>query len=168
MSVPTKRLGVAGSLALCCLSLCSCGEQEGFRKETSPLTGEVYVNGEPAAQLQVTCHNVQGIDTEHPTFSSAITDESGKFSISTYEAADGVPEGEYVLTFGTGSVANTEQAGVHRNFGGDVESPRGDRKDRGRHVRLRDRLGGQIRNVFGRIRDELVRPVVVERIEGAQ
>lgn len=68
------------------------------------MTGEVYVDGNPAGQVQVTCHNVQGIDTEHPTFSQALTNEEGKFSISTYEAADGVPEGEYVLTFMWGQI----------------------------------------------------------------
>ena len=104
MSVLTKRLGPTAGLALCCLALCSCGEQESFRKETFPLTGEVYVDDKPAGQVQVTCHNVAGIDAEHPTFSRAITDEEGKFSISTYESADGLPEGEYVLTFMWGKI----------------------------------------------------------------
>jgi hypothetical protein len=78
---------------------CSCSKEEGFRKETFPVKGEVYVDGSPAPQLQVTCHDVKGMDKEHPTFSSAFTNEEGKFEISTYESADGVPEGEYVLTF---------------------------------------------------------------------
>lgn len=82
-----------------CLLLCSCGEQGPPRKETFPVTGEVYVDGQPADQLAVRCINVNGIDKASPTVSSAFTDENGKFEISTYESADGVPEGEYVLTF---------------------------------------------------------------------
>ena len=96
MVVRTRRLPI---MLAGCLLLCSCGEKEAFRKETSPVTGEVYVDGEPAAKLQVKCHEVGGIDKEHATFSQAFTDEEGKFEIATYEAADGVPEGEYVLTF---------------------------------------------------------------------
>src|SRR3989304_3197914 len=96
MTLPTKRLVFLLTL---CLLLCSCGPEEPFRKETFPVTGEVSVDGQPAAILQVTCHDVKGIDTEHPTMSQAMTDPAGKFQIATYEAADGVPEGEYVLTF---------------------------------------------------------------------
>ncbi len=82
-----------------CLLLCSCGEEGPPRKETYPVTGEVYVDGQPAANLAVRCIDVNGMDKEDPTFSSAFTDESGKFEIATYESGDGVPEGEYVLTF---------------------------------------------------------------------
>jgi len=82
-----------------CLLLCSCGEKVPDRKETFPVTGEVYVDGQPAAQLKVGCYDVNGIDSESPTVSSGMTDEQGKFEISTYASGDGVPEGEYVLTF---------------------------------------------------------------------
>jgi hypothetical protein len=82
--------------------MCSCGENLPDRKETVPVTGEVYVDGQPAAQLQVKCHDVNGMDTEDPTVSSAMTGQDGKFAISTYLTADGVPEGEYVLTFAWG------------------------------------------------------------------
>mgnify|MGYP003574660085 CR=1 FL=1 len=85
--------------AMFCLVLSSCGGDEQFRKETYPVSGEVYVDGQPAAALAVRCINVNGLDAEHPTTSSTFTDEEGKFEISTYESADGVPEGEYVLTF---------------------------------------------------------------------
>jgi hypothetical protein len=78
------------------------GEEEPYRKPTSVVTGQVFVDGEPVpveSPLKVECHPVDGIDTEHPTFSSSLTGEDGKFSISTYESGDGVPPGEYVLTF---------------------------------------------------------------------
>lgn len=80
--------------------LSSCGEEKGPpRKETYPVTGQVIVDGQPAENLAVKCHNLEGMDKEDPTVSSAFTDEEGKFELSTYESGDGVPPGEYVLTF---------------------------------------------------------------------
>jgi len=101
MRTPMKKLVV---VAVLCPLLCSCGGEEPFRKETFPVTGEVYVDGQPGGMLRVKCHDVKGLDTDHPTLSSALTDASGKFQISTYEASDGVPEGEYVLTFMWGTM----------------------------------------------------------------
>jgi hypothetical protein len=85
--------------AVLLLLFCSCGKEDSSRKQTFPVKGEVYVDGSPAESLQVTCHDVEGLDRENPTHSSAFTDKEGKFEISTYESADGVPEGEYKLTF---------------------------------------------------------------------
>lgn len=81
--------------------LCSCGgEEQGFRKETYPVTGQVFIDGQAAAEpIKVMCHHQQGMDQEHPTVSQALTGEEGKFEISTYESGDGVPAGDYVLTF---------------------------------------------------------------------
>lgn len=39
-----------------------------------------------------------GLDTEHPTASTAVSDQDGRFSFSTYETSDGLPPGEYRLT----------------------------------------------------------------------
>jgi hypothetical protein len=87
-------------VAMYCLLLCSCGGKEGQdRKETFPVTGVVHVDGKAVAQLAVKCADVKGIDREAPTLSSAFTDEEGKFEISTYEKSDGIPVGDYVLTF---------------------------------------------------------------------
>ena len=92
----TTRLAVP--LCLFAFLFCSCSSDTN-RKETFPVTGEVYVDGQPADSLAVRCINANGLDQEQPTISSAFTDEEGKFEISTYESADGVPEGEYILTF---------------------------------------------------------------------
>jgi hypothetical protein len=77
----------------------ACAKQASDRKETYPVTGEVYVDGRPAPMIQVNLHNLAGIDQQQPTHSSAFTDDAGKFEVSTYEQGDGVPEGEYVLSF---------------------------------------------------------------------
>ena len=87
------------------LVFCSCSSRDPNWKETHPATGEVYVDGQPAALLRVTCTNVNGLDQDKPTLSSGTTDEEGKFQISTYEQADGLPEGEYVLTFMWGKLS---------------------------------------------------------------
>jgi hypothetical protein len=92
------------ALAIVCLHLCSCAEETPDRKPTFPVTGRVQVDGQPAAQLSIACHDVKGVDPLHPTVSSAITDQDGKFAVSTYQSGDGLPEGEYVLTFAWGKL----------------------------------------------------------------
>jgi hypothetical protein len=77
-----------------------CGGDEPFRKTTSPVKGKITVDGAaPGSEVQLECHSVAGIDTQHPTFSQSSTDAEGNFAISTYAAGDGVPAGEYVLVF---------------------------------------------------------------------
>ena len=87
-------VGTVGFLAAC------SSREEPYRKQTYRVIGVVTVNGVPPdSPLQISCHDVKGIDTEHPTVSASLTGEGGKFEISTYESGDGVPAGEYVLTF---------------------------------------------------------------------
>ncbi len=87
----------------CAISLGGCsGPEQPFMKQTSALTGQVFVDGVPvpaASPLKVECHNLGGVDASHPTISTALTGEDGKFEISTYKSGDGVPAGEYALTF---------------------------------------------------------------------
>ncbi len=100
MNRSMMRLGLA---VMCCLVLCSCGDKDPSRKDTYPVTGTVKVDAQPGANLAVKCVSVNGLDKENPTVSSAFTNEEGEFEISTYESSDGVPAGEYVLTFMWGS-----------------------------------------------------------------
>jgi hypothetical protein len=81
------------------LAPASCGRGPANRKPTYPVRGEVYVDGKPAGQLAVYCVELRGIDEDNPTSSATFTDDAGKFAISTYLSGDGVPEGEYALTF---------------------------------------------------------------------
>ena len=96
MIVAARRLVILLPL---CLLFCSCGEEGPPREETYPVTGEVYVDGQPASGLQVTCHGVEALETGTGWVCKGTTSEEGKFEINTYEMGDGVPEGEYVLTF---------------------------------------------------------------------
>ena len=91
-----------GRLAVMTLVVCvvctSC-DKGPPRKATFPVTGTVLVDGKPVDQLAIRCISVAGIDTKDPTESATFTDKDGKFAIATYQAADGVPIGSYVLTF---------------------------------------------------------------------
>ncbi|HEY2252462.1 MAG TPA: hypothetical protein VGH74_15420 [Planctomycetaceae bacterium] len=69
-----------------------------------PVAGRILVDGEPAAMLTVSCLDLGALDKESPTISSAMTDEDGDFGLGTYVSGDGVPEGEYVLTFQWGTL----------------------------------------------------------------
>lgn len=87
------------------LALSGCGSDEPYRKETVTVQGQVHVDGQPPdSPISVQCHDVNGLDQEHPTFSQAMTDTEGRFTISTYESGDGVPPGSYALTFEWGQL----------------------------------------------------------------
>ncbi len=81
-------------------AIIGCNGEEPFRKTTSPVKGTVTVDGAaPGSEVQLECHSVAGMDSQHPTVSQTATDADGNFAISTYAAGDGVPAGEYVLVF---------------------------------------------------------------------
>lgn len=93
----TVSLRVAVCL-LACLLFCSCAKPSSDRKETFPVTGEIYVDGQPGKEIQVVLHDVNK-NTTNPTYSTTFSGADGKFTVSTYEEGDGVPEGEYAVTF---------------------------------------------------------------------
>lgn len=72
------------------------------------VTGKLLIDGQPQAQVAVTCNRPKDDPppegTSAPIVPSGLTDAQGKFSIGTYESADGVPNGTYVLTFAWGQV----------------------------------------------------------------
>jgi hypothetical protein len=88
-----------GLLVIAALVAVSCSKSDPNRKETFPVTGELYVDGQPAPLVQISMHDKAGADTNQPTFSSTLSDQDGKFALSTYEEGDGAPPGDYVLTF---------------------------------------------------------------------
>jgi hypothetical protein len=81
-----------------------CSPQGPPRTPTYPVTGQVLVDGQPAADLAVFFTNVNGVDKNEPTYSTANTDADGRFKVSTYESGDGIPEGTYSVTFMWGQV----------------------------------------------------------------
>jgi hypothetical protein len=88
------------TLGLLTISGCggTTGPQGGPRIETTVVEGIVKVDGIPVPSLQVTAVPVNGPGAV-PMKSSALTNTEGVFSLSTYESGDGVPAGQYNLTF---------------------------------------------------------------------
>lgn len=92
-----------------CVGLCSivvltgCGRKGPPRKETFPVKGTLLIDGKPVGNVAVRCVSIQQLDATTPP-SATFTRDDGTFEISTYEKADGVPEGEYVLTFQWGEM----------------------------------------------------------------
>ncbi|MBM3999403.1 MAG: carboxypeptidase regulatory-like domain-containing protein [Planctomycetes bacterium] len=99
--LPRARWSALVILAAAC---CACSGDKSNRKETYPLTGTVLVDGQPAADLKVVLVDDKGVDAANPTVSLAYTDASGKFAVSTYDQGDGVPPGDYTLTFEWGQL----------------------------------------------------------------
>lgn len=113
-------------LGVLVLAAAGCGEPKmGNRKETAPVVGQVLVDGAPpSSAVKVMCHPVDGIDKENPSVSWCMTGKDGKFEISTYEAGDGVPPGDYKLTFlwGTMNVVSMSYGGPDK-LGGRYDDP---------------------------------------------
>lgn len=105
---PLRQTYAAKSLAFLAVAgfVVGCGGDQGpYQKPTAPVKGLILIDGEvPADPVKVYCHPVDGMDQEHPSVSQCISGEGGRFELSTYEEGDGVPEGEYRLTFQAGKL----------------------------------------------------------------
>lgn len=87
--------------------LIGCGEQKPYRKPTAKVTGQLTIDGnEPGDAILVKCVTLSEEDTDpsHTSMSETMSTPDGKFEISTYQKGDGVPNGEYVLTFMWGTM----------------------------------------------------------------
>jgi hypothetical protein len=63
----------------------------------SPVQGQIFVGGKPAAAAVIAFHpdaTAKGLRST----SRGTADSEGKFSLTTYVAGDGAPEGEFVVT----------------------------------------------------------------------
>jgi serine/threonine-protein phosphatase CPPED1 len=75
-------------------------DEEGFRhyyrRPTHPVVATVYHDGKPAAGAFVTLRG-KGKEPRQP-YADGLVESDGTLKLSTYEAFDGVPEGEYAVT----------------------------------------------------------------------
>ncbi|MFO0918159.1 MAG: carboxypeptidase-like regulatory domain-containing protein [Planctomycetaceae bacterium] len=100
---PWKRWhfgGLCGPFVLIGLLAAGCsGERKPpNEKPVIPVSGVVLVDGEPKAGIQIRFH-AEAEDPRNATLSMAKTDEEGLFKAWTYRVDDGVPPGEYTVTF---------------------------------------------------------------------
>jgi len=75
-------------------SMAGCGSTDGVA--LFPVEGEVRYNGQPVAGAQVVFHPCQARAGVPPA--RAQTDASGKFQLTTFNAHDGAPAGDYAVT----------------------------------------------------------------------
>ena len=92
------RRSIAGALLLLLLAALSagCSEERSSSVPVHPVSGQVTLNGRPAARAVVVFHPKDKAG-EFP-FPTAVADANGKFQLSTYKPTDGAPVGEYVIT----------------------------------------------------------------------
>jgi len=68
------------------------------RKPTHPVRGTVLFEGAPVAGAKVLFHWIGKDGKQKNEAGDALTDADGTFVLSTYEANDGAPAGQYVVT----------------------------------------------------------------------
>ena len=64
-----------------------------------PVVGRFVVNGSPAEQIAVTFHHADGEKAGDHRYATAVTDQDGRFELSTSGDKDGAIEGTYRVTF---------------------------------------------------------------------
>jgi hypothetical protein len=111
---------MAGLMTWTCIG---CDSRNPNWKETIPVAGQVFVDGQPAEGVTVTFHPVGGMDTAQPTISSSMTNAEGNFAASTYEPGDGVPAGEYQITFTWGTLNKISMTFDGDKFKGRYKDP---------------------------------------------
>ena len=87
--------------ALLCLLTLGCFRAERKppnAKPVTPVSGVVLVDGKPRANVQIKFHPASQ-DPQNATLSVATTDEEGQFKAWTYRPGDGIPPGDYTVTF---------------------------------------------------------------------
>jgi hypothetical protein len=90
-------LALRCSVAVAALIFMGCGDGRSFPK-VYEVKGAVLVNGQPANDVQVTLNRISPEPLATPATPQAITDTKGEFFITSYNADDGAPSGEYVVT----------------------------------------------------------------------
>lgn len=84
-------------VALVFLSGCSGGDGDGLKKH--PVRGSVRINGKPAPRVVVRFNNLDDKVAGNAALPVGMTDEQGRYELSTNADKDGAVEGEYAVTF---------------------------------------------------------------------
>src|SRR5437588_8469360 len=68
------------------------------RKPTQPVRGTVLLGGAPVAGAKVVFHAIDNATKKKSYTADALTEADGAFTLSTYQANDGAPVGDYAVT----------------------------------------------------------------------
>jgi hypothetical protein len=80
-------------------ALASCGGGGPSFPKAYPVSGKILVNGQPALDCQIRLHRTSSAIKDAPlAVPQAITNQDGEFNLTSYNAEDGAPEGEYIVT----------------------------------------------------------------------
>jgi len=96
-----KTVCFAGSrlLAAGLLVVLMAGCNKGHGVTLYPVKGKVFINGEPAKDVNIMFTRVEPIEVEgHLLSPAAATEEDGSFQLMSFEPEDGAPEGDYLVT----------------------------------------------------------------------
>ncbi len=105
-----RRAVFAGVLvSLSMVLVLGCGDSES-QIPVYPVRGSVSVAGRAVGGVHLQFHPV---NSEHQIFPRAVTDQDGKFELSTYAENDGIPAGDYVVTASWKQLEPTEDAESH-------------------------------------------------------
>ena len=73
--------------------MAGCAGRDSERAKVYPVHGAVFFNGKPATGAVVRVHGVEA--NGGAVLPRAVVQKDGTFSLTTYEAGDGVPAGRY-------------------------------------------------------------------------
>lgn len=122
-----SRRRIVWSFLLLGLIVCGCSDGERTPpngKPVVPVSGLVHINGKPApAGVQIRFHAVQQ-DPQNATLSMATTNAEGQFKAWTYQVDDGIPAGEYQVTFDDQSEAKPHLRSSPDLFKGRYSDPK--------------------------------------------
>ncbi len=91
----------------------------------TPVKGVVIIDGEPREMVAVRCHPTDENAGMIASIGQAFTDKNGAFTISSISSGDGLPAGEYVLTFEWGQMNYlTNQYGGPDKLNGRYKDPK--------------------------------------------
>jgi hypothetical protein len=93
-NIPTRRVFQFAVLLWVAVGLFTAGCRAANRARVHPVQGTVLVGGKPAAKALVTFHSESGAKTD-VVLPVGEVDEHGNFTLTSYRAGDGAPEGEY-------------------------------------------------------------------------
>ncbi|VTR94223.1 Probable beta-galactosidase OS=Lentisphaera araneosa HTCC2155 GN=LNTAR_09716 PE=4 SV=1: Metallophos_2 [Gemmata massiliana] len=68
------------------------------KKDTFPVTGKIKLDGKPLEGAKITLHARDEPNEQFAAVCDGLSDDAGRFTVTTYSRFDGAPTGEYVVT----------------------------------------------------------------------